>query len=64
MDPNANLDRQRHVAWVKRCEAIVDGTIVPWLNGRLPRLMALFEADMVRWFGPEILVSPDGEDSP
>jgi hypothetical protein len=53
---------RRHHAWVRRCEAIVDDVIVPWLNGRLPRLMALFEADMVRWFGPEILTAPDGKE--
>jgi len=60
-DPKTVLQRQH--AWVKRCAAIVDETLIPWLNGRLPRLMALFEADMVRWFGPEILVTPDGKDS-
>lgn len=60
-DPKTALQRQH--AWVKRCEAIVDETLIPWLNGRLPRLMALFEADMVRWFGPEILVTPDSKDS-
>lgn len=53
--------RRKH-DWVRRCEAIVDETIVPWLNGRLPRLLALFEADMVRWFGPEILVTPDAKE--
>lgn len=55
---------QRQIAWRRRCAEIVDETLTPWLNGRLPRLLALFEADMVRWFGPEILVSPDGKDSP
>lgn len=53
---------QRQIAWRKRCEATVDDVIVPWLNGRLPRLMALFEADMVRWFGPKILVTPDAKE--
>jgi hypothetical protein len=56
--------QQRHAAWVKRCEALVSDAITPWLKGRLPRLMALFEADMVRWFGPDILVPSDNQEQP
>jgi len=55
---------QRQIAWSKRCAEVVDETLTPWLQGRLPRLMALFEADMVRWFGPEILVPSDSKDTP
>lgn len=55
---------QRQIAWRKRCAEVVDETLTPWLQGRLPRLMALFEADMVRWFGPEILVPSDSKDTP
>lgn len=54
-----HVAKKRYRDWVKRCEATVDDALVPWLNGRLPRLMALFEADMVRWFGPEILTTPE-----
>jgi hypothetical protein len=42
-------------AWRKRCAEVVEEALTPWLNGRLPRLMEIFEGDMVRWFGPEIL---------
>lgn len=49
--------RQRHRNWVRQCEIAVDAAITPWLKERLPRLMPVFEADMVRWFGPKILAS-------
>lgn len=42
-------------AWIVYCESEIERVICPWLEARLPRLMAAFEADMVRWFGPEIV---------
>lgn len=52
---DANVATQRRKEWLARCENLVSNTLAPWLEGRLPRLMELFEADMVRWFGPDIV---------
>lgn len=40
----------------KLTEDVVDGILLPWLHERLPKLMTLFETDMVKWFGETILV--------
>lgn len=60
---DAETAEARHVAWVKTGKKLVRDTLTPWLTGRLPRLMALFEADMVRWFGSEILEAPEENNS-
>ncbi len=50
--------KARDIAWRKACVKLVEDTLTPWLLGRLPRLMQLFEEDMAQWFGPEILEAP------
>lgn len=45
----------RKKAWERACDKVLEDTLRPWLEGRLPRLMELFETDMVEWFGPDIV---------
>lgn len=52
--------KARDIAWRKACVKLVEDTLTPWLQGRLPRLMQLFEEDMAQWFGPEILEATSG----
>jgi len=49
----------RKKAWDCACDKVLEDTLRPWLEGRLPRLMELFEKDMVEWFGPDIIETND-----
>ena len=48
----------RYKQWVYACHALAKATLTTWLEPRLPRLMELFEADMIEWFGPDIVETP------
>lgn len=41
-------------AWAQTCRDIIKDTIRRHLEPRLPRLMALFEEDMVEFWGPDV----------
>ncbi len=52
---DSNTVYKKELGWELEAERRIKASVTEWCAKRLPRLMALFEADMVAWFGPDIM---------